>query len=585
MRPHSKFSYADEFYRLNGGECKPSGDGRPGGRVCIWVDRARPFCDLIDPRWWMMRRFGTIFPFLEKGEANLRLGRLVANHDFVKALLKHGSFDEYVFGNPSQSNIKAFSHAIEGWELPKEARQRIRIVTYFDLPRILAENQFRIFHLGGWGYFAPGLHYLRAHYASNPWPITSVTHSLTGRQSIDHAVRLCKAGMASYDSVFCTSRDGRQAVLRVLELAASIAGSSFRGKLDCLPLGIDDDLLNVRGDRAKAREQMRISPQAIVILMLGRITPLQKMDLAPALGALARLVLPRCSRPVVLVIGGGADSQNLKLLQGMIQEHRLEEVTRIRANFPDQAKADLLAAADIFLSVSDNHQETFGLSLLEAQACALPTVASRFDGYKDLVEEGTDGFLVDSYGCAADPLSELFDMMDPDIGELFEAQKIAIDVAQMSRRLIELIENDSLRAAMGENGRKKVEREFVFSRLIARYEQRWDELAREAAEAGLPKAEELSYKADQSRIFGHYVSREVQPTDLVVAQSAQPLCPSYNEVSPLLNGDYLRMLLQEANTPIRIQELLARTKLPHDEGWFMVMWLLKNDLLRLSSPG
>jgi glycosyltransferase involved in cell wall biosynthesis len=528
-----------------------------------------------------MRRFGTIFPFLEKGETNLRLGRLVANHDFVKALLKHGTFDEYVFGNPSHSNIAAFSQAIEGWQLPKEAKERIRIVTYFDLPLILKENEFRVFHLGGWGYFAPGLHYLRARYASNPWPITSVTHSLTGRQSIDHAVRLCKAGMASYDSVFCTSRDGRQAMLRVLEMASSIAAGSFRGKLDCLPLGIDDDLLHGHGDRARAREQMRIPPQAIVILLLGRITPAQKMDLAPALSAMARLVLPRCHRPVYLVIGGGADNQNLKLLQGMIKEHQLEDITRIRANFADQAKADLLAGADIFLSVSDNHQETFGLSILEAQACALPTVASRFDGYKDLVQEGVDGFLIDSYGCIADPLSEVFDMMDPDIGELFEAQKIAIDTEQLSKRLIELIHNDSLRAAMGENGRRKVEREFVFSRIIARYEQRWDELFHEAAKTGLPKVEGLSFQADQSRIFGHYVSQTIQPTDLVVAQPGQLLCPSYNEVSVLLNGDQLKMLLHEAGTPIRVQDLLATVKLPHDRGWFMVMWLLKNDLLRL----
>jgi len=528
-----------------------------------------------------MRRFGTIFPFLERGENNLRLGRLVANHDFVKALLKHGSFDEYVFGNLSQSNLAAFSQALESWQLPKELAQRVRVVTYFDLPRILGENEFRVFHLGGWGYFAPGLHALRARHASNAWPITSVTHSLTGRQSIDHAVRLCKAGMAAYDSVFCTSADGRQAMVRVLGLASEIAAASFRGKLDTLPLGIDDDLLNLCGDRARSREQMRIPTEAVVVLMLGRITPAQKMDLAPVLSAVARLILPRCSRPVCLVIGGGADSQNLKLLQGLIREHGLEEVTRVRANFPNQAKRDLFAAADIFLSLADNHQETFGLSILEAQACGLPAIASRFNGYKDLVQDGVDGFLIDSYGCAADPLSELYDMMDPDIGELFEAQKIAVDTGQLTEKLIGLIHNDSLRAAMGERGRAKVAREFVFSRIIARYEERWEELYREAARTGLQRPEDHFYRADQSHIFGHYVSREIEPTDLVVAQPARPLCPSYNEVSVLLNGGQLQMLIQGANVPIRIQDLLDKTGFPPDRGWFMIMWLLKNDYLQL----
>ena len=35
-------------------------------------------------------------PFLEQGAAERRIGRLVANHDFIKALLRYGSFDEYV---------------------------------------------------------------------------------------------------------------------------------------------------------------------------------------------------------------------------------------------------------------------------------------------------------------------------------------------------------------------------------------------------------------------------------------------------------------------------------------------------------
>jgi glycosyltransferase involved in cell wall biosynthesis len=528
-----------------------------------------------------MRRFGSIFPFLEKGATNLRLGRLVANHDFVKSLLKYGDFDEYVFGNLSQSNITAFLQTIDGWQLPYTVRQRVRVVTYFDLPRILREKKFHVFHLGGWGYFAPGLHSLRSRYASNPWPITAVTHSLTGRQSIDHAVRVCKAGMAAYDSVFCTSQDGRQAMSEIFQLASSIAGSSFQGHLDCLPLGIDDDLLNMRGNRMQSREQMRIPQEAVVILMLGRITPMQKMDLAPVLSALARLVLPQSSRPVCLVIGGGADSQNLKLLQGMIQEHALEKITRIRANFSDQAKADILAAADIFLSVSDNHQETFGLSILEAQAYALPAIASRFDGYKDLIQEGVDGFLIDTYGCVADPIAEFFDLMDPDIAELFEAQKIAFDSEQLAARLIDLIHDDALRAAMGEKGRKKVEQEFAFSRIIARYQDRWDELFLEAAKAGIPKAEGLSFQADQSRIFGHYVSRTVQPADFVVAKPAESLCSSYNEVRTLLNGDQLKALLHEARTPIRTQDLLAKMDLPPERVWFMILWLLKNDRLRI----
>ena len=37
-----------------------------------------------------MKRFGSISPFLEQGQSERRIGRLVANHDFIKALLRYG---------------------------------------------------------------------------------------------------------------------------------------------------------------------------------------------------------------------------------------------------------------------------------------------------------------------------------------------------------------------------------------------------------------------------------------------------------------------------------------------------------------
>mgnify|MGYP001333871824 CR=1 FL=1 len=39
--------------------------------------------------------------------------------------------------------------------------------------------------------------------------------------------------------------------------------------------------------------------------------------------------------------------------------------------------------ADVFVSLSDNIQETFGLAPVEAMASGLPVVVSDWDGYKD----------------------------------------------------------------------------------------------------------------------------------------------------------------------------------------------------------
>ncbi len=42
----------------------------------------------------------------------------------------------------------------------------------------------------------------------------------------------------------------------------------------------------------------------------------------------------------------------------------------------------------------DNMQESFGLTPIEAMAAGLPRVISDWDGYRDSVQHGEDGFLI-----------------------------------------------------------------------------------------------------------------------------------------------------------------------------------------------
>ena len=534
-----------------------------------------------------MKRFASTFPFLEHGAHQLHIGRLVANHDFVKALLRFGTYDEYVFSGPSVENLRAFEQTVRSWPLDAPRASAVRCVHYVDFARVLAEEPIHALHVGGWGYFMPGLHYLRQQ-AASPFPITGVTFSLHGREVVDHAVRLAHAGMTEADAIFCISRDGQEVMRRLLAGAHRIVGHAWQGQLRHLPLGIDDDLFAMRGDRHRCRQRLRIADEAVVLLTLGRITPAQKMDIAPWLRTVARRVLPAAAAPVVVVLAGGASTGDLTLVKQIVDSEGLGQHVRVHANFPVDQKADLLAAADVLVMPTDNTQETFGLSLVEAQAAGLPVVASCYDGYKDIVRDGVDGFLVATIGLSSDPLATWFDVMDQNVAQLFQSQAVAIDLEQLADRVVSLVNTPGLRAAMGAAGRAHAEAEFRFSRVIRCYEDAWDDLSTVAAGSTRTAVALSPWNLDHVTVFGHYPTRQLQPDDEVMA-TGQPLdIRPFSEVATLLTPALLDAILAAATSPVAVSRLRAGMSplagahvnpcATVDAG---IVWLLKYGMLRL----
>jgi starch synthase len=135
-------------------------------------------------------------------------------------------------------------------------------------------------------------------------------------------------------------------------------------------------------------------------------------------------------------------------------------------------------AADIFTSLSDNIQETFGITPIEAMATGLPVVISDWNGYKDTVRKGVDGFMVETVM----PLNgEKFSQYYQSNSDYMKyvgltSQVIGVSVNGCIDAYKDLINNKELRLQMGKNAQDNA-KQFDWSYIIPKYQELWKELS------------------------------------------------------------------------------------------------------------
>ena len=193
----------------------------------------------------------------------------------------------------------------------------------------------------------------------------------------------------------------------------------------------------------------------------------------------------------------------------MVDRLQLQDYVRIESNISYDKKITLFSAADIFISLSDNYQETFGITILEAMAQGLPVIASDFNGYKELVDEGRTGFLIPAYGSMdQNPWDLTMGLMDPSSARFYLAQKIAVDMTVLAQAIVELASDPGKRRDMGIRARARAMR-YHWQAIIPRYEELWTELKKRAVAAHLNSG---------SRGLRHSLHRELKTFTPIIRQ-------------------------------------------------------------------
>jgi glycosyltransferase involved in cell wall biosynthesis len=474
-------------------------------------------------------------------------GTQVYTAGFARALLRYGSYDKYLFFSRNPFTKPHSSPLIE-------RSDRASSVNLSDLHKLYQHREVVVASASP---FMTARTPLRNRNPHHLWPMTGVIHSVCSVDIPIIALGLLHASFTQADALVCSSKAGRRVMESFFHLITG-QHNQCPVELPIIPLGIEISDFGSDNEKEAVRAALGIPNDAVVLLYLGRLSPLSKGDLWPVLSTIAKEVLPR-SQQVVQIIVAGDDTQH-HMAEAIREYGHILGLTSSLRVYPDVShdeKRTLLAASDIFLAPSDNIQETFGLAIVEAMASGLPIIAADWDGYRELFEDERSGFIIKTSWLNLGSDLETTGLYGTFwLRNAILASCTILDLNQLRDRLLLLVNNPDLRLQMGRHAREE-SRRYGWNHVIPSYETVWNSLLLRATDSKGPKSsgdfDPTSYPSQQ--VFAHYPSESIDDTASIrITPSGEQLLQSRQALSEVLspftvlNSDVAALLLAEIGT-------------------------------------
>jgi glycosyltransferase involved in cell wall biosynthesis len=524
------------------------------------------------------------------------MGRNSAGEGFLRGFLRHADVERFWFWTPTDQDRSEIEALLDRLGRP-------------DCPTawLTRAERARIGEAGGLYVPSPeirGEAWARRAFGGTAYSLTGVTHTIAETQILDEIGGLLLAPLEPWDALICTSEPGRRAVETLLEGVAAYLQERFQAarippaQLVTIPLGVHaDDFRQDPAARRRWRRRLGIPADAPAALHLGRFSIPTKMHPGPMGLALAECAR-RLGQPVYWIMFGGArraeEEEAFKAAAAAFADDvRICCVDDTSARTRDE----IVSAADVFLSLSDNVQETFGLTPLEAMAAGLPCVVSDWDGYRDTVRHGVDGFRIRTTtprpGLGSDLVyAYAHRLMGYEAYAGSTALFTAVDVGEAAEALAALFADPGLRRKMGAAGQARARETFDWRAVIPQYQALWAELDRRRRAAPPQPPLENPYRPDPFRMFAAYPTGALAPTaevslgrPLAEGEAAALLArPAVRNPAARLPTDEeaLALLTALAAGPIPVAGLMDRFS--PERGPFIergILWLAKFGFVRL----
>ena len=360
----------------------------------------------------------------------------------------------------------------------------------------------------------------RMQFGTSKWSLCGVTHTTSSARAMDSIASWLTAPIESWDAIICTSSAVKKNVEIILanELARlkrrlGISRHSLP-QLPVIPLGIRTDQFDFSDTQKFAsRQALQLSMDSIVVLYVGRLSFHAKAHPLAMYQAL-EIATRKTNKDIVLIECGWFANDYARQAFEDAAAKACPSVKVVRLNGRDSDSRSMAwASADIFCSLADNIQETFGITPIEAMAAGLPCVVTDWNGYKDSVSLDC-GFRIPTSIPAPGMGQDLaarhatgVDNYDFYCGHtcLFAG----VDIEAAAKSFIALFENEDLRKRMGIAGKVRAKTVYDWSAIIPQYEDLWSNLAERRGAAGVATSEVSPTRLDPCLAFSHYATHTI----------------------------------------------------------------------------
>lgn len=445
------------------------------------------------------------------------MGRNAAGESFLRGFLTHSQATEFWAQVQQPAHTRHFAETVAafGRQEPVKAVDKNSLgalaqagVVYYPGPGI-GEHAFQ-----------------RAAFGHGSWSLCGITHTTSSAGAMDALAELIAAPVQPWDAVICTSTAVKNNVTRLLQAQVDYLkdrlgiGRLVLPQLPVIPLGIHtQDFVFAEAQKAAARQALGVDEGTLVVLFMGRLSFHAKahpLAMYQALEAAAQA----SGKQVVLVECGWHANEFIE--KAYADAARLA-CPGVKVITLDGRKAEdrqtAWAGADVFCSLSDNIQETFGIVPIEAMAAGIPVVVADWDGYKDTVRDGIDGIriptLMPQAGLGGDlAVRHALEIDTYDMYCGHTCMMVAIDVQATAQAFVKLFESPELRQQMGEAGRARAKEVYDWVAIIPQYEALWANLT-EIRQAQAKNLKSLPHpwpaRMDPFHAFATYPTQTLSP--------------------------------------------------------------------------